>query len=585
MKSITSIILLKNIWYYLSRRRKFQVLVTLLIMLFSAISELVSLTAAIPFLYLISTEPKNLANLKFFEFIYEISGIQQPEQLLLPIICAFIFFAALSGFLRTLNLYLITKLSANIGTDFSTKAYKGLINRPFDFYLNENSSNTITSLTKYIEEFVSVVSATLEIFTGFLTSFFLIGGILFVNSSLAILALFIFGMAYFLLSKYINKILKSNSLRIANLQNDQIKVIQESTGSIRNIILDNIQDYFSSIYFFLDSGIRTKMAQNQFLTYFPKSIFESVGLIFIAIITFLYSKNIFSSIDLIPVLGALAIGLQRLLPSLQKIYSSWASFKSYGEGARRIIRILDESTLNDDSLDININYKFKDKLVFEKVSFKYHSSNKYLISGLDLEICKGDRIAIIGSSGSGKSTFLDLIMGLLRPTKGKIIIDGENLYSNKLITSWRNIISHVPQEVFLADTTILENIAIGIPILEIDKKKVKKCSELANISSFVDGLPKKYETYVGERGSKLSVGQKQRIGIARALYKSAEILILDEATSALDKKTEEKVLSTIKQIKPSTTIIMVTHRLNTLDIFDKVIKINNGQISYIAKNQ
>ena len=213
---------------------------------------------------------------------------------------------------------------------------------------------------------------------------------------------------------------------------------------------------------------------------------------------------------MIPVLGALAIGLQRLLPSLQKIYSSWASFKSYGEGARRIIRILDESNLNKSSINRNINYKFKDKLVFKKVSFKYHSSTKDLISELDLEICKGDRIAIIGSSGAGKSTFLDLIMGLLRPSKGKIIVDGENLYSNELISSWRSIISHVPQEVFLTDTSILENIAIGIPISEIDRKKVKKCAELANISYFVDGLPKRYETYVGERGSKLSVGQKNK---------------------------------------------------------------------------
>ncbi|ABO18046.1 ABC transporter ATP-binding protein [Prochlorococcus marinus] len=583
MKPIIPLKLIKNIWQHLSDKRKYNLLVTIFVMLSAAISELISLTAALPFLYVISSKPEKIIEIKFLKYIYEIFGITKPEDFLIPVIISFIFFAALSGILRTLNLYLTTKLSATIGTDFSVKSYGILLNKPFYYYINENSSKTITSLTKYIDEYVAVIYAILEIFTGLFTSIFLIGGILFVNSYLALIALLIFGSAYYLLSKNINKILRRNSLEIANLQTKQVKTIQESVGSIRNIIMDNFQKYFTKNYFYIDYGMRNKMSQNQFLTYFPKSIFESVGLIFIAIISFLYSKNYLQNVDLVPVLGALAIGLQRLLPSLQKIYSSWASLKSYGEGANRILKILEDSRFNNCVKETKKDFSFHKKLVFEKVKFKYYASQSYVNSEINLEICKGDKIAIIGESGSGKSTFLDLIMGLLEPTKGKIFIDDKNLFLNNLVPYWQNIISHVPQEIFLADATVQENIAIGIPKEKIDLDRVSKCADLAKVSGFVKKLPNKYESVVGERGSKLSVGQKQRIGIARAFYKNAEILILDEATSALDSRTEEDILKTIKEINPNTTIIMVTHRLNTINKFEKIIKIDNGRVQYINK--
>tara|TARA_Y100000589_G_scaffold28724_1_gene23897 strand:- start:23471 stop:25234 length:1764 start_codon:yes stop_codon:yes gene_type:complete len=585
MGSLSSIKLPNKIWRFLSKRKKYQVFICLTIMLLSAIADLASLTSVLPFLYVVLSKPEKILEIKLFKNLYDYFNFEQPDQLLLPVIIIFILLVCLSGILRTLNLYLNTRLSANIGSEFSSKAYKLLLNKPFYFYQNKNSSEIITSLIKYVEEFIGVIYASLELITGFLTSIFLITGILLVNSSLAIISFIIFGIAYFLLSKVVNPRLKNNSLKIANLQNNQVRIIQESVGSIRNILLDNLQIYFSKSYSQIDHSIRNKMAQNQYLTYFPKNIFESIGLIFIAIISFLYSINFFKNIELIPILAALALGLQRLLPSLQKIYASWATIKSFNEGALRIIKILEDKDSYSFVGDKNKEFNFQKNFIFKDVSFKHLSSKKFTISSLNLEIKKGDKVAVIGPSGVGKSTFLDLLICLFKPNKGKILVDGKDILSNGLIPYWQNIISHVPQEIYLLDASIYENIAIGVSINKIDKKKVERCAKLAMISTFIETLPNKYNTVTGERGAKLSVGQKQRIGLARAFYKNAEVLILDEATSALDAKTEKSVLDVLNKINPKITVIMVTHRINTLDRFDKIIKIDKNNIAYISKGE
>ena len=221
---------------------------------------------------------------------------------------------------------------------------------------------------------------------------------------------------------------------------------------------------------------------------------------------------------------------------------------------------------------------FKNKIHFKSIGFKYQKESPLILENINLEINKGEKIGIIGPTGEGKSTFIDIFMGLLKPTYGEILVDGVNIHSGKYIEVWMKNLAHVPQNIYLTDNSFSENIAFGIRKEKIDFEKVKKCANMAKISSYIESCSKGYETFVGEGGINLSGGQKQRIGIARSLYKGSELIIFDEATSALDKKTEEEVMDSIKNLSKEKTILIVAHRLSTLKFCDRILKIEKGSL-------
>ena len=212
----------------------------------------------------------------------------------------------------------------------------------------------------------------------------------------------------------------------------------------------------------------------------------------------------------------------------------------------------------------------------KNIHFRYAANQSEVIKGLDLNINAGERIGVIGSTGSGKSTVIDIIMGLLKPTCGRILVDGQNLHDDHdpgILTSWRNAVAIVPQSIFLADSSIAENIAFGIPRELIDFNRVREVSSQAQISNFIETLPNRYDHFVGEQGIRLSGGQRQRIGIARALYKNSSILVLDEATSALDSQTENSIMHSIDKLSSKLTILIIAHRLSTIQSCDRVIQL------------
>jgi len=261
---------------------------------------------------------------------------------------------------------------------------------------------------------------------------------------------------------------------------------------------------------------------------------------------------------------------------MQMSYSSWSAIRGGHATLSDVLELLEQKIRNNRA-DSNQTLLFKKKVSIEKLNFKYNKSKTFSLKDINLEIEKRSIIGFIGETGSGKSTFLDVFMGLLQPSQGIIKVDDIEL-SDQNISKWRQMISHVPQEIFLADTSILENIAFGVPRDEIDIDKVKISSERALISEMIESLELQYDTTTGERGISLSGGQKQRLGIARALYKNSSIIVLDEATSALDIETEEKVIESIRSLDNSRTILMVAHRLQTLKFCDRIVKLKNGEI-------
>lgn len=300
-------------------------------------------------------------------------------------------------------------------------------------------------------------------------------------------------------------------------------------------------------------------------------------MIMIASLTFLLSHKQGGIAAALPVLGTLVLGAERLLPLLQQLYGQWSTIAGNQASLIDVLNLLDQP-LPEDALQLSpAPLIFQEMIRLDNVRFRYSSNEPWVLDGINLTIPKGARIGFAGKTGSGKSTALDLLMALLEPTQGQILVDGRPV-SSKYRRAWQRTVAHVPQSVYLTDTTIAENIAFGVPLEHIDIERVRQAAYQAQISEFIESRPKGYNTFVGERGIRLSGGQRQRIGIARALYKQAMVLILDEATSALDSATEKAVMNAIETLNRDLTILIIAHRLTTLQNCDTIVRLEGGRI-------
>jgi ATP-binding cassette subfamily B protein len=279
----------------------------------------------------------------------------------------------------------------------------------------------------------------------------------------------------------------------------------------------------------------------------------------------------------IPVLGALALGAQRMLPMIQVIYQGWAQYSIYKGSLQDLIALLDvPSERITGVLPANVE-PFERSIQLDDVTFRYNPGGAAALAQVNLTIAKGERVGFIGKTGSGKSTLVDVIMGLLPPTEGNLCVDGRPMNPDA-IGNWKAQIAHVPQAIFLSDDSIAANIAFGVPEAEQDEQRVREAADRAGLGDFLDSLPRGLETSVGERGIRLSGGQRQRIGIARALYKRATVLVLDEATSALDNETEASVMESVARLGPDLTVILIAHRLSTVSGCDRIYRLDGGRI-------
>ena len=328
---------------------------------------------------------------------------------------------------------------------------------------------------------------------------------------------------------------------------------------------------------------RRKLASNKFITFSPRYIIENIGFIFIAILAYKFSNDNSATQNGLPVLGTFAVAAQKLLPSMQQCYNSIGTIRSNKSSVFKVLEILNQKNYIIDSKEIK-PLNFKDSISLSNIAFKYPYSKNFILRDVSLLIKKGERIGVIGKQGVEKRLITDILMGLLKPTKGSIKIDGVNLYKKnipEILFQWRLAIAHVPQNIYLSDKTIAENIAFGIPIDKIDFSKLEKVSKKAQIFDFIKSSKNKFLTKVGENGLKLSGGQRQRIGIARALYNDAQIIFFDEATSALDNITEKALINSLNLLDSNLTIIIVAHRLSTIKNCDRVIKVEDLKLEEI----
>ena len=570
---------------HINKKRKKQLLITIILMLISGITELLVINTVVPFIASIAN-PKILYDLEITKFITKIFTIN-PNDGSAPFIWFFAFTIALSAFLKLSTMILINRVSALVGNDISVKTFSKNISQPYEYHLKNNSSKLITQNTLYVGYALAAFSGTLFlIYNLFLTTLLSIGLII-ISPVLTIYSIAIFSIIYLYLGKTFKKIIKNSSKKRSFSDQVKIKTLGESLGSIRNLILDSNHFLYIDKFKIHDLNSRLISANNSIISSTPKLVIEASALLFIIFASLVLMKDDSSNSSAIISLGAFTLGMQKLLPAFQGIYSVINQIRFYSSDLESTIKFL-EIKVNNNNNNNNITpLNFKKSIRFDSIYFSYNNE-KYVVSNFNLEIFKGQKIGIIGITGSGKTTISDLFMGLLKPTKGKIYVDGKDIYDEKYpnrIKKWRRSIAHVPQDIFLSDSTIAENIAFGIDKNLISLRKLKECAKKAQIHEFIESTKDGYLTKVGERGVRLSGGQLQRIAIARALYRNSKILVFDEATSALDKNTEVELMKSINKLSDELTIIAIAHNHITLKNYDRIIKVEKGNIFETGKNE
>jgi ATP-binding cassette, subfamily B, bacterial PglK len=568
---------LLKLWQHLNFRRRRQFFMVQALMLISAFIEVVSLGAVLPFLSIL-TAPEQVFEYPIVADMALQWGITSPNQLVLPITVAFGVAALLAGATRIILLWVSTRLAVSIGTDLSIEAYRRTLYQPYSSHVARNSSEVISGITNKVN---TVVFGVLLPFLILVSSSVLLVAILtamiVIDPVVAFLAAIGFGGSYALISWISRRRLQINGERIAYEQTQVVKALKEGLGGIRDILLSGTQPVYCDIYVKTDYPLRRAMGNNSFIGGSPRYILEALGMALIASLAYVVSRQSGGIASALPVLGALALAAQRMLPAMQQMYGNWAGMAGALASLTDTLELLDQPIAEELLQSVQAPLVFDKDIRFRDVRFRYTPNDPWVLDGLNFEIQKGMRVGVVGGTGSGKTTMSDLFMGLLAPNEGEILVDGHSINGDH-VRAWQQTIAHVPQNIYLCDATIAENIALGVPPDDIDLNRVREVSRQAQIADFIESSSEGYQAYVGEHGIRISGGQRQRIGIARALYKQASVLVFDEATSALDNNTEQLLMTAIEGLNRDFTVLLIAHRLTTVQRCDTIIELQDGRI-------
>jgi ABC-type multidrug transport system fused ATPase/permease subunit len=569
--------LLSRLWSHISRRRRTQLVLLLILMLLASFAEMFSIGAVLPFLGVL-TSPNLVFEHRLAQPIIQALGLTEPSQLLLPLTIVFGLAVLVAGVMRLLMMWASTRLSFATGSDISISMYRRTLYQPYAVHLSRNSSQVINGIAVKANGVIyNIVVPVLMLISASIMLLFILIAMLAVDPVIALAAFGGFGIIYAFIILFTRNRMMVDSQRMARESTNVIKSLQEGLGGVRDVLIDGSQAVYCQVYSNADLPLRRAQGSNYFVSQFPRVGMEAFGMMLIAALAYVLAQQPGGVAKAIPILGALALGAQRLLPVLQQAYAAWISIKGGQASLQDTLELLDQPLPDYIDQPAAKPLLFKQHICLRQLSFGYNSDMPTVLNKLNLRIAKGSRVGFIGKTGSGKSTLLDIIMGLLQTTEGTLEIDGQAITMGNH-RSWQAHIAHVPQAIFLSDNTIEENIAFGVPKDKIDLERVKQAARRAQLANIIETWPKQYQTVVGERGIRLSGGQRQRIGIARALYKQADVMIFDEATSALDNETEKAVMEAIEGLSNDITILIIAHRLTTLKNCTQIIELENGGI-------
>jgi len=565
--------LASKIYLTLDSKRRRELYVLVLLIIFSSFLEIFSLGSFLPLLQSLVSENKG----DLLTSVEALLGYYSSVNPVYIIGIAFLIIFNLNNYIRLIVIKKINQISFGSGSDASNLILKRALLQPYEKSIEKNSSEYMSAIVKKIDTYIYCIIVPLITFSSSLIiSLVLIGFLFFILPIYTLFLILLFILLYVPIFFRHKKILHFNDLVLSSYANKEVNFLNEMLFSIKDIIIDSRQEIAIREFRNITNKLFYSKSSNYTLAQSPRYIIEMISVSLIVLLSLLMFD---SNYLVISTLALVALSAQRLMPQIQHIYGSYALIRSGYSSASDILSIIgDDDFLIENKQKIN----FLQRLEFSNVSYKFYNREIFSIDGVSLTIRRGEKIAIIGQSGSGKSTFIDLLMGLLAPTIGRIFIDGALLNPHNY-RAWYPNISYVSQTINILNLSFSENIALSGDG-SIDHKLLNKVIEVTQLQTLITKLSNGIDTILAEKGSNLSGGERQRIAIARALYKKGDILVMDEATSALDKETEKKILREILTLDYHPTVIMVTHSVNNLSSYDRIIEFKDGKIVNTINN-
>ena len=569
----------KRIFHVFNKKEKIKFIWLAFALLITGLLEVVGIASILPFMQLIAT-PNAIEMNKWLAAVYTFFNFENHRQMLIYSGIGIMILIAFSNLFAIFTTWLQYKYSWGMAHNLSTRLLRTYINKPYDFFINSNTSQLRAYIISEVNSLTGgVIIPIIEIFSRTFVSLVIFALLLKVDTQIALVMCGTLGGAYTLIYLAQKNLLKQIGNHRINMNLLRFQSLQELLDGIKTVMVYNKQRFFYTRYEHASKEFCEVQPKYNLMLAAPRNILEILAFCSILGITiYLFIK--FQSIEAaIPRLSLYAVAGYRLLPALQKVFAAVAKLR---HNLPVLDRLYDDLVKNVDYKEIpNLElstFELNESIELDGISFEYDNSEQKVIKDFNLSIASGETVAFIGSTGSGKTTLVDMIVGLLEPTSGTIYIDQVPLTS-KNVGEWRNNLAYVPQEVFLFDDTVLRNIVFGSSEKEVDYKRLKEVTKIVDIYDFISKeLPKQFETEIGEKGVRLSGGQRQRLGLARALYSEPKVLVLDEATSALDTITEKGIIESLKGLPKDITIIIIAHRLSTVRHANQIYILEDGKI-------
>ena len=572
--------MLKKISYVLDKRQKVNLFILLIIIFIGAFVELLGISAILP-LVNVALKPDTIQDTWYLKLIWDILGFDKPSQMLMLLSISLIIIYIIKNIYVTMMYDLQYRFIFNNQKRLAVKLMDCYMHQSYLFHVSKNVAELQRNVTNDVNGFFTVVLNTLQFLAEFsvcmVTVIFLSTQDFVTTIAVAVLVM-IFG-AFFALVFKKNLVKKGEENRELNVQ--VTKWILQSFSGIKEIKVSNKEEFFIDNYDSHYSQFAVLQRQQSMLKFMPRPIMESVcicGLLVAIIIKLQIDGSDITSF--VPTLSVFAMAAFRMLPSFNRITGNLGSMMfdlpaidSVYQDLLEIEKLIKQKQQEEIRCG---QIELKKNIVVDNISFKYPENEKWILKNASLEIKKNSSIALIGASGAGKTTVVDIILGLLEPQNGKVTVDEVDI--KKQMGAWHQCIGYIPQTIYLMDDTIRANIAFGIPKEQVNDTEIQRALKEAQLDDFVNSLPNGIDTFIGDRGVKLSGGQRQRIGIARALYGNPQVLFLDEATSALDNETEKEVMEAIDSLHGQRTLIVIAHRLTTIKNCDEIYEISGGKI-------
>jgi len=564
-----------NIIFLKSELKK--VLLLFLGLILVGLLEVLGVSSIAPFMAVIAS-PDIIHENKYLEISYQFLGVSNDNAFIVWVGIFSISVLVIANIANSIMVWSINYFSYLQTHRVSVRLLRLYLNKPYSFYLDNNTAELSKNILNEINRSIGgTVLPVLNILSKLIVTLFIFILLVYIDPMIALYSTVILGLAYGAIYKFVRK--KLNNIGIgANETNFQMyKIANESMSGIKDIKLRNIEEEFVGQFNKPSELFGTYLAQRTIISLLPRYLLEVVAFSGIIGVMIFFVSTGYTVAEILPIVSLYAMAGFRLLPAVQQIYSGITIFKFNLPALERLYDDLSKASFEPQDKIFQKPLELYDELKVNNLSFSYQSNKSIILNKLNLKITANTTIGIVGSTGSGKTTLVDLLLGLLTPDSGSISVDGEEIGKNN-IRAWQKSLGYVPQSIYLNDDTIKGNIAFAVPLEKIDNGLIKKAAKLANLDQFISTLPDKYDTFVGERGIRLSGGQRQRIGIARALYHNPSVLFLDEATSSLDSITENVIMDSILNLSHKKTIIMIAHRLTTLKECDIIHIMKNGII-------